>query len=106
MGFIALSDNTARQVTDASTVFAEHRRVLAAARVYAGGMFWKRQGAYEYLVRTQPDNRQSRIGPRSTETEAKLADFSSRKTAVEARLQSLRSALREAERLNKALKAG
>lgn len=106
MDFIPLPDSTARRVIDASTVFTEHRRVQMAARAYAGGMYWKRQGGYEYLVKTHPDNRQTRIGPRSAETEATLAEFSTRKTALTTRLQSLRAALTEAERMNKALKAG
>lgn len=106
MDFIPLSDNASRQVIDAITVYTEHRRTRANARTYAGGMYWKRQGDYEYLVRTQPDNRQARIGPRSAQTEATLAEFSARKAALDERLKSLRAALTEAERLNKAVKAG
>ena len=106
MDFIPLSDNAARQMIDASTVFAEHQRVQVGARAHAGGMYWKRQGDYEYLVKTRPDNRQTRIGPRSPETEAIHAEFSSRKSALESRLLALRGALAEAERLNKALKVG
>ena len=106
MDFIPLSDNAARQVIDASTVIAEHQRVQVGARAHAGGMYWKRQGDYEYLVKTRPDNRQTRIGPRSPETEAIHAEFSSRKAALESRLLALRGALAEAERLNKALKVG
>ena len=106
MDFIPLSDNASRQVIDAITVDTEHRRTRANARAYAGGMYWKRQGDYEYLVRTQPDNRQARIGPRSAQTEATLAEFSARKAALDERLKSLRAALTEAERLNKAVKAG
>ncbi|HSV48082.1 MAG TPA: hypothetical protein VLJ58_19995 [Ramlibacter sp.] len=64
MHYIALSDNAARQLIDSTTVFDEFRRVLAQARPYAGGMYWKRQGDYEYLVKTQPDGRQRRIGAR------------------------------------------
>ena len=106
MHYLPLPDLAARQVIDATTVFTEHRRVQALARDVAGGMYWKRQGPYEYLVRTQPDNRQARIGPRSPETEAALASFSTRKEAAETRLKALRQALTEAERLNKAVKAG
>lgn len=67
MDFIPLSDNAARQVIDSTTVFDEFCRVRDQARSYAGGMYWKRQGEYEYLVKTQPDNRQRRIGPRSAQ---------------------------------------
>ena len=106
MDYIPLSDNTARQVIDSTTVFDEHRRVQAEARKYAGGMYWKRQGDYEYLVKTMRDNRQHRVGTRSPETEGIYSDFTTRKQQAENRLLSLRAALGEAERMNKALKAG
>ena len=106
MDYLPLSDNAARQVIDASTIFEEWRRVEKEARPYVGGMYWKRQGEYEYLVKTLPDNRQTRIGPRAAKTEAIFKDFTERKTAIEARLKSLQGALKEAERLNKAVKAG
>jgi len=104
--FLPLPDNAARQVIDSMTVFTEHRRVLAEAGKYAGGMYWKRQGEYEYLVKTTPDNRQQRLGPRSTETERAYESFTQRKRETESRLKSLGAALKEAERLNKAVKAG
>ena len=106
MDYIALSDNTARQVIDSTTVFEEFVRVKNRAKPYAGGMYWKRQGDYEYLVKTSPDNRQRRIGPRSDETLRIYEDFVTRKQEHESRLKSLRVALTDAERLNKALKAG
>lgn len=106
MDYIELSDNTSRQVIDSTTVFHEFVRVKAQTRLYAGGMYWKRQGEYEYLVKTQPDNRQRRVGPRSPDTEKIYGEFTARKRELEARLISLRGALTDAERLNKALKAG
>ncbi len=106
MDYLPLPDNTARQVIDSTTVFDEFVRVQAQARQYAGGMYWKRQKDYQYLVKTQPDNRQQRIGPRTPETERIFEEFTARKSEVEARLKSLRGALTDAERLNKALKAG
>ena len=104
--YLPLPDNAARQVIDSTTVFDEFVRVQVLARSYAGGMYWKQQGEYQYLVKTQPDNRQQRIGARSPETEQIYAKFTSSKTEVEHRLKSLRQALTEAERMNKALKAG
>ncbi len=106
MDYLPLPDNAARQLIDSTTVFDEFQRVQAQARQFAGGMYWKRQGDYEYLVRTQPDGRQGRIGPRSPETEKIQQEFSSSKAEVESRLRSLRAALKDAERLNKALKVG
>lgn len=106
MDYIPLSDNAARQLIDSTTVFNEFVRVQAQARQYAGGMYWKRQQSYEYLVKTKPDNRQQRIGPRSPETERIYAEFTARKLNLESRLKSLNEALTDAERQNKALKVG
>lgn len=106
MDYIPLPDNAARQAIDSTTVFNEFVRVQAQARPYAGGMYWKRQGGYQYLVKTLPDNRQERIGPRSPETERIYEEFTTRKSAVEARFKSLRTTLKDSERLNKALKVG
>lgn len=107
MHFLPLSDNAARQAMDAMTVFAEWRRVRAQAQPYSGSMYWKAEGGYEYLVKTQPGRRtQQRLGARSAETERILADYMPRKAALDERLASLREALTEAERMNKALKAG
>jgi len=106
MDYLPLSDSAARQSIDAMAVFAEYRRCSAEARRLGGGMYWKRQGNYEYLVRTGRDNRQQRLGPRSPETERTHAAFTQAKQAAQTRLQSLRAALQEAERLNKAVKAG
>jgi len=85
MEYIPLPDNVTRQAIDATTVFNEFTRVRDAARPYAGGMYWKRQGEYEYLVKTSPDNRQRRIGPRSAETEKTYQEFNARKVEIEAR---------------------
>ncbi len=108
MNFYPLGDNAARQLIDAITVFDEYRRVQQLARKFAGGMYWKRQagGEYEYLVKTLPDNRQQRIGPRSAETEQAYASFTGGKAESEARLRTLKAAFIDAERTNKALKVG
>ncbi|MBI1890737.1 MAG: hypothetical protein HYS18_08840 [Burkholderiales bacterium] len=106
MDYIPLSDAAIRQIIDASTIYEEFVRVEKRTRDFSGGMYWKRQGAYEYLVKTTPDNRQIRVGPRNAETENTYQKFVERKRNTEDRLRSLRQALTEAERLNKAVKAG
>lgn len=106
MDYLPLPDNAARQLIDSTTIFDEFTRVQGQARQYAGGMYWKRQGDYEYLVKTQPDGRQQRVGARSAETGTTYEEFTARKRELESRLKSLRSALKDAERLNKALKVG
>lgn len=108
MNFIPLSDNTTRQVIDAMTVFAEHRRVHKEATQYAAPMSWKKEGVYEYLVKNHPvpNRRQERLGARSEQTERLFADYTRRKAALDGRLAALTEALDETERMNKALKAG
>lgn len=108
MNYIPLSDNATRQVIDAMTVFAEHRRVRKEAAQYAAPMSWKKEGGYEYLVKNHPipNRRQERLGARSEQTEQVFADYTRRKTALDGRLAALTEALEETERMNKALKAG
>ena len=52
MHFLSLPDEAARQVIDAQTVFTELQRVRAQALSWLGGMYWKKESGYEYLVRT------------------------------------------------------
>ena len=106
MHYLPLPDDAARQVIDATTVFQALRQAEAEARPYAGGMYFKKEGAYEYLVKTRPNNRQERLGRRSAETERIFEAFTRRKQGTEARRKSLAQALVAAERLNKAVKAG
>lgn len=106
MLFLPLSDNAARQFIDAVGIFQEWRRATAEARRHAGGMYFKREGDYEYLVKTAPDNRQQRLGRRNAETEATYRAFTEGKREAEARARALSAALAETERLNKALKVG
>ncbi|WP_431149298.1 GSU2403 family nucleotidyltransferase fold protein [Acidovorax facilis] len=106
MDYLPLPDSAARQFIDSITIFEEYQRTRKQASQYAGGMYWKAQGPYEYLVKTQRDNSQERIGPRNEQTAGVYKEFTSRKTAVEDRLKTLRAALTGAQRLNKALKVG
>ena len=106
MNYLPISDNAARQIIDASTIWAEYLKALASAQPYAGGMYWKKEGGYEYLVKTYARNRQERMGARSTQTERIYEEFHKHKAAKEGRLGSLTAALLETQRQNKALKAG
>jgi hypothetical protein len=106
MNFLPLPDNAARQAIDSAGVFHEWLRASADARRFAGSMYFKREGDYEYLVKTLPGKRQQRLGARSPDTEAACAAYNDSRTKALQRSQSLQEALREAERLNKALKVG
>ena len=104
--YLPLPDQAARQLIDSTAIFEELRRVQSQTRKYAGGMHWKRQDKYEYLIRTTPDNRGVPIGPRSPETEKVYEKFKREKEAAEDRARKLRVSFTEAERLNKAVRAG
>ena len=106
MNYLPISDNAARQIIDAATIWAEYLKALASARPYAGGMYWKKEGDYVYLVKTYARNRQERMGARSAQTEQIYDAFHKHKTATQGRLDSLTAALIETQRQNKALKAG
>ncbi len=106
MDYYPLGDNAARQMIDSNTIFEECRRVAVLARKFAGGMYWKRQDGYEYLVKTLADNRQHRLGRRTPENERIYQHFVRDKAGAEGRLRDLKAALVDAERLNKALKVG
>ncbi|HHX4056033.1 hypothetical protein JAO10_27315 [Burkholderia contaminans] len=106
LNYLLLTDNAARQAIDSSTVFEEFCRTKSESLKYAGGMYWKIQGPYEYLVKTTAGNRQKRIEPRSSETEQTYAAFTSKKAEIEACLSDLHAAVVDAERLNRALRVG
>lgn len=105
MKFIPMSDNAARQAIDAANIWTEYQRAKTAVKPYVGGMYWKREGAYEYLVKTLA-GKQDRMGRRSAETERVFTAFHAQKQLTEARLSSLTAALDEAQRQNKALRVG
>lgn len=104
--FLELSESAAQQSINSHAVFAEYQRALDAARAYVGGMYWKKVGDYEYLIKTGKGGTQKTCGRRDIRTEAIYAEFHRRKVETESRLGSLREALHEAERFNKAAKAG
>jgi hypothetical protein len=106
MNYLPISDNAARQVIDATIIWAEYLKARTAARPYAGGMYWKKEGAYEYLVKTGAKNKQVRMGVRSIQSETIYNEFHKNKAAKESRLASLTAALVETQRQNKALKTG
>ncbi|MGQ0711895.1 MAG: GSU2403 family nucleotidyltransferase fold protein [Rhodoferax sp.] len=106
MHYYPLPDAAARQLIDADGLWHEWARVEHRYGDYAGGMYWKREGAYEYLVKTGRKGRQTRIGPRNDYTEQIYQDFFRHKQELLPRLRSLQAQLQEARRLNKAVKVG
>ena len=102
----ALDEEVARQYTAAAAAFVEWESAAALADEYAGGMVWKRVKSFEYLVRTSRKGKQTSLGRRTADAEARFESFFLTKTELEARLKSLRRSVERQERVNKALRVG
>lgn len=103
---IELDDDAKRQYIDAKTVFEAWEAAHKAASNVRGGMYWRRTGQIEYLIRTSRSNAQKSLGPRTAETEAMYNKFFETKNSAEARQSSLRQALNRHQKLNRVLHVG
>lgn len=106
IALIELGEDSRRQFIDAQTVFSAWESASRSAAEVRGGMYWKRQGKAEYLIRTSPSNAQKSLGPRSEETEAIYTNFVERKVKAEARVGLLAAELSRHQRMNRALFVG
>lgn len=106
IGLIDIGADARRQYIDAQSVFTAWEEARASAADVRGGMYWKRQGKADYLVRTSPKNAQKSLGPRSVETEAIYEKFTARKMEAEARVGQLEAELTRHQRMNRALFVG
>lgn len=106
MDYIDLDDNALRQTIDATAIWSEWKKVKAKHQDYVGGLSWKTEHGYDYLIKIKSKGQRERVGRRTPETEQVFQDFHQRKAALTARLQSLTEELRNHERMNKALRAG
>jgi len=104
--WLELSQDAQRQFVDAQSAFVAYEDALRDAEQVRGGIHWKTQGSYEYLIRTTVGNVQKSLGPRSPETEQIYEKFVARKLAAEQRLASLRDVLERNQKLNRALHVG
>lgn len=105
MKFQPISDNAARQTIDAVTVFEAYLGAKASVQACAGSMYWRKDGGDEYLVKAVSGKLQ-RLGRRTPTTEGMLLAFRAQKVAAQQRLSNLKDALDEAQRVNKAVRAG
>lgn len=106
MDAIALTEDQLRQYIDAEAAFSAWEQARQAAGEVRGSMFWRQDRGLSYLVRANTAARQTRLGPRSAETEALYERFTARKQQLEDRLAQLRQTLTRHERLNRALRVG
>jgi hypothetical protein len=105
MKFEPIADNAARQSIDAATVFEAYLGARVLVQACAGSMYWRKDGGDEYLVKAV-SGKQQRLGRRSPTTESLLLAFRAKKAADKQRLSALKEALEEAQRINKAVRAG
>ena len=104
--FVELDDDAKRQYIDAMNTYQAWENARKAAKEVRGGMYWKRSGQAEYLIRTTLANAQKSLGPRTADTEAIYESFFSRKNAAEKRETDLRDRVKLNQRLNRALHVG
>ncbi len=105
-GLTELSAAQLRQYIDAEAVFSALEQATQDAAEVRGSMFWRPQGGRVYLIRTSATGAQTSLGPRNEERVAIHARFIERKQAAEERVKNLKSALRQQQRLNRALRVG
>lgn len=80
-----IGDDARRQYIDAKSAFTAWEEATRRATEVRGGMYWKRQDRFEYLIRTSAGNAQKSLGPRSGETEAIFDKFIQSKAQLESR---------------------
>jgi hypothetical protein len=103
---IELSEDAQRQYIDAESTFSAWEAARAECAEVRGGMYWRQQKGFTYLVRTQPDNSQKSLGARSAATAQLFSEFIARKQAASERLASLTVMLERHRRMNRALRVG
>ena len=104
--FIELTPAQTRQYIDAEATLRALRETEKAALEVRGSMFWRDMGAQRYLIRVASRGSQTSLGPHSAELEAVYTRFMARKTSVEQRLTSLKAAVAQHQRNNRALRIG
>ena len=104
--FIELTESQKRQYIDAEAVFRALEQALAEAQAVRGSMFWREQAGRRYLIRESAAGAQKSLGPDTPDNQQIHARFAERKAAAEGRVQSLKVALKEQQRLNRALRVG
>jgi hypothetical protein len=104
--FVELTESQKRQYIDAESVFRALEQAQAEALTVRGSMFWREQSGRRYLIRMTASGAQKSLGPDTPENRQIHDRFSERKATTESRVQSLKAALKEQQRLNRALRVG
>jgi hypothetical protein len=104
--WVDIDGDALRQYIDARSAFTAWEAERKSATEVHGGMYWKRQGKHEYLIRTSVNNSQKSLGPRSAATEVICHNFTELKASGESRIAALSEALKRHQRMNRALYVG
>lgn len=104
--FIELSETQQRQYIDAESVFRALEQAQDEAQAVRGSMFWREQAGRRYLIRGAAGGGQKSLGGDTPENRDIHDRFAERKAVAEQRVQSLKAALQEQQRLNRALRVG
>ncbi len=101
-----LSDSQKRQYIDAVAVFDALEAARAEAKTVRGNLFWREQAGRRYLIRMTSGGGQTSLGGETPENALMHERFQKRKQTIESRVASLKGALVEQQRLNRALRVG
>jgi hypothetical protein len=104
--FIELTDTQKRQYIDAESAFRALEEALQEAANVRGSMFWRTQNGADYLIRTSVTGLQKSLGPKTDELQSVYERFMQRKAESEERVKSLKAAVLQHQRLNRALRVG
>ena len=101
----SLSNQQRLHQVNTAQLFENYRVALSHAASYTYGMRWKKVRNNEYLFKDHDRRGNGKsLGPRSEETEALLASFSTGRTVAQERLKLIHEKVQEQARLNKALR--
>lgn len=106
MQFEPLSESQLRQYIDAETVFTAWQQANLEAQAVRGSMFWRELRGKMTLLRVSTTGAQTVIGKDTPENHAIFEHFVKRKEESVNRVKSLRGAVDEQQRLNRALRVG
>jgi hypothetical protein len=101
-----LNDSQKRQHIDAVAVFDALEQAQIEEKTVRGTMLWRTQAGHRYLIRQTTTGGQTSLGGETPENVLMHERFQKRKQAVESRVASLKAALIEQQRMNRALRVG
>lgn len=103
---LELGDSQKRQYIDAVAVFDALELAQKEAKTVRGNLFWREQADRKYLIRMTSAGGQTSLGGDTPDNREVYERFQKRKLAVESRVASLKAALTEQQRMNRALRVG